>query len=66
MNTVNGQLQINANKVANKEIGPNGVAYTDNDINYLISKGYTKADALDSLSKDPRYAKTTTTDTTKK
>ena len=66
MNTVNGQLRINANKVANKEIGPNGVAYTDNDINYLISKGYTKADALDTLSKDPKYAKTTTTDTTKK
>ena len=47
-------------------MAPNGKPYEENDINYLISKGYTKADAIDTLSKDPKYAKTTTTDTTKK
>lgn len=39
------------------ETAPNGKHYTKNDVDYLLSKGYTKKDALDFLSTDPKYAR---------
>lgn len=57
MTKAKGDLAVNTYKTVNKEIGPNGVAYSDNDIAYLMNKGYSRADALYALSKDPRYAK---------
>lgn len=38
-----------------KETGPNGKHFTKNDVDYLLSVGYTKADALAFLSTDPKY-----------
>ena len=37
--------------------GPNGKAYSKNDMKYLMDKGYTKEQAADLLSKDIKYTK---------
>ena len=37
------------------EIAPNGEHYTKNDVDYLLSKGYTREAAIELLSKDKKY-----------
>jgi hypothetical protein len=36
-------------------VGPNGLPYTKNDVDYLLNQGYTKEDAIQLLSKDKKY-----------
>ena len=43
------------NEPVEKEIAPNGLHYTKNDVDYLISKGYTREDAIKFLSTDKKY-----------
>ena len=38
-----------------KEVAPNGEHYTENDILYLTNHGYTRENAINMLSKDPKY-----------
>ena len=43
-------------EATNNGIAPNGIPYSDNDINYLVNThGMSKADAIKVLSKDPKY-----------
>ena len=44
-------------KVVAPEVAPNGKHYEENDIKYLISKGYARKDAIAFLATDPKYAK---------
>ena len=52
-----------------KEIAPNGKPFEENDIKYLMDKGYTRESAINYLSQDSKYKKTesstTSTTTTK-
>ena len=55
-----------ANDVVSDDSGikaPNGKNYSNNDINYLVKQGYTKDAAIELLSKDKKYAATTSTTT---
>ena len=36
-------------------LAPNGAAYEENDIKYLVGHGYTVDDAIELLSKEPKY-----------
>ena len=36
-------------------LAPNGMAYEENDIQYLLKQGYTVEGAIEELSKDPKY-----------
>ncbi len=43
-------------EATNNGIAPNGIPYSDNDINYLVNThGMSKADAIKVLSNDPKY-----------
>ena len=43
-------------EASNNGVGPNGIPYSDNDINYLVNThGMSKADAIKVLSNDPKY-----------
>ena len=46
----------NENLAEDKQLkGPNGLPYTQNDIDYLMNKGYTKEQAIEELKKDKKY-----------
>jgi hypothetical protein len=36
-------------------VGPNGLPYSKNDVDYLLKQGYTQEQAIEMLSKDKRY-----------
>lgn len=42
-------------KKRGEPLAPNGDAYEENDIKYLVNKGYSRKDAMDLLSKDSKY-----------
>lgn len=56
-NAISENTTANTNKPEKlaREVAPNGEHYTENDILYLTNHGYTRENAIDLLSKDPKY-----------
>ena len=50
----NPWMNVKSETVA-EEVAKNGAHFTENDINYLISQGYTRDDAIKFLSQDKKY-----------